>query len=267
MDSKEEKQELSESEKKAAKDIARRQKKGKLRKDFAAFINRGSVVDMSIGVIMGSAFGAIVTAFTNILLSLCTWGVPGGIKGLVTVLPAANAAQAGMDVTNGLGQFFKASELQGLAEKEAIATYGQAKVDATPTLVENVKSTILGKYTLHGTTYTYNLSAVIDWGTFLNAIITFFIIALTLFFIAKAISSIKAKQDAFNAALAKKEEEAWEKQHPEAAKKLAEERAAAEAAKKAGVPEKPENIVLLTEIRDSLRTLAPKAAPEAEPTK
>ena len=66
-------------------------------KEFKSFISRGNVVDMAVGVIMGSAFGAIVTAFTNILLSVCTWGVPGGLKGLVTVLPAANATQAGIE--------------------------------------------------------------------------------------------------------------------------------------------------------------------------
>ena len=98
--------------------------KGKnLWNEFKKFISKGNVLDMAVGVIMGSAFSAIVTAFTNILLSVCTWGVPGGLKGLVTVLPAANSAQSGMDPTNGLGQFFDASKLQALAEKEAVATY------------------------------------------------------------------------------------------------------------------------------------------------
>ena len=61
--------------------------------EFRKFITRGNVLDLSVGVIMGSAFGAIVTAFTNILLSLATWGVPGGLNGLVTVLPALNSSQ------------------------------------------------------------------------------------------------------------------------------------------------------------------------------
>jgi large-conductance mechanosensitive channel len=99
-------------------------KKGKLftvGQEFKAFISRGNVLDMAVGVIMGSAFGAIVSAFTNILLSVCTWGVPGGLKGLVTVLPALNAGQAGMDVANGLGQSFDMSQLQTLATAEAKA--------------------------------------------------------------------------------------------------------------------------------------------------
>ena len=53
---------------------------------------------MSVGVIMGGAFNAIVNAFTKILMSVATWGVPGGINGLVTVLPAANEAQRGAEI-------------------------------------------------------------------------------------------------------------------------------------------------------------------------
>ena len=63
--------------------------------EFKKFITRGNVLDMAVGVIMGNAFGAIVTAMVNILLSLATWGVPGGLKGLITVLPAVSDAQAG----------------------------------------------------------------------------------------------------------------------------------------------------------------------------
>ncbi len=190
-------------EEKEAKKIAKKEAKAKRKEngetlwnDFKKFVSKGNVLDMAVGVIMGSAFGAIVTALTNILLSVCTWGVPGGIKGLVTVLPAVNDAQKGLD---GIGQTFQASELQGIAKQLAIDTYGQATVDATPTLIENVKTTILGKYTLHGTTYTYNLSAVIDWGTFINAIISFLIIAITLFTIVKVFNGLKAKRAAFEA--------------------------------------------------------------------
>ncbi len=196
---------LTEEEKQAkklAKKQAKEQRKANgetLWNDFKKFISKGNVLDMAVGVIMGSAFGAIVTALTNILLSVCTWGVPGGLKGLVTVLPAVNDAQKGMDAANGLGQFFKAADLQSLAIKEAVATYGQATVDATPTLIENMKTTILSKYTLHGTTYTFNMSAVIDWGTFINAIISFLIIAMTLFTIVKVFNGLKAKRAAFEA--------------------------------------------------------------------
>ena len=160
--------------------------------EFKTFIARGNVLDMAVGVIIGGAFGAIVTALVNILMNVCTWWVPGGVKGLVTVLPAATDVQKGMDpalvIENGsaLGQKFASADLQALATAEAEKLYTPAVVAANPNLIESVKSTILGKYTLHGKLYTYNLSAVLDWGAFITAIISFLIIAVTLFVIIKA---------------------------------------------------------------------------------
>ena len=171
--------------------------------EFKTFIARGNVLDMAVGVIIGGAFGAIVTALVNILMNLCTWWVPGGVKGLVTVLPAATDVQKGMDPTlvieNGaaLGQKFAATDLQALATAEANKLYTAEVVAANPNLIESVKSTILGKYTLHGKLYTYNLSAVLDWGAFITAIISFLIIAVTLFIIIKAANKMtKIREEA-----------------------------------------------------------------------
>lgn len=243
---------------KAERDLEKFEKKGSLRAEFKKFITKGNVLDMAVGVIMGNAFGAIVTAFTNILLSICTWGVPGGLKGLVTVLPALNDAQKGMDTVNGLGQFFSASDLQAKATTEAYALYTKEVVDANPNLIESVKTTILGKYTLHGTTYTYNLSATIDWGTFINAVIAFLIIAVTLFAIIKSVNTIKVKRLAFEAELNAKALAEWESNHPEAAelKKTKE----AEAKKKAdeAASKKPDDIILLTQIKEGIDKLNSK---------
>ena len=189
-----------------------KREKGALKKEFMAFIARGNVLDMAVGVIIGSAFNAIVTALVNILMSVCTWAVPGGIKGLVTVLPAINDAQKGMDASIGLGQKFNASELQTLASKLAVATYGQSTVDETPTLIENVKTTILSKYTIHGTTYTYNMSAVIDWGSFINAIISFFIIAITLFTIIKVAAKMSKMRAEMKAKIEQDAKKIFEKE-------------------------------------------------------
>ena len=91
--------------------------------DFKAFISRGNILDLAVGVVIGGAFNAIVTALVNILLSICTWAVPGGLKGLVTVLPAANDVQRGMNEAIGLGQKFAASDLHSLGE--ALAQHRQ----------------------------------------------------------------------------------------------------------------------------------------------
>ena len=196
-----------------------KKEKGKLVKEFKAFIARGNVLDMAVGVIIGGAFNAIVTSLVSILMSIATWGIPGGIKGLVTVLPAANDIQKGMNESIGLGQSFQASDLQALGTKLAEVNYA-AQIERNadylyenPQVIEAAKSTILSKYTLHGAKYTYNLSSVIDWGSFINAIISFLIIALTLFVIVKvaarmAATRAKMKEDLEKKVSGKVEEEA-----------------------------------------------------------
>ena len=57
-------------------------------KEFKAFIMRGNVVDMAVGVIIGGAFSAIVTALTNqILMPVINWllAVITGGKGLENI--------------------------------------------------------------------------------------------------------------------------------------------------------------------------------------
>ena len=213
--------------------IKGKEKTKNLWKEFKSFISRGNVVDMAVGVIMGSAFGAIVTAFTNILLSVCTWGVPGGLKGLVTVLPAANATQAGIA---GIGQKFDASEL-----KEMTARYAGTKgVEVNDANYAALESALTEKYTLHGRTYFYNGSSLIDWGSFINAIISFLIIALTLFTILKIYNWSKQKRLALEA----KMQEDYYAKHPE------ERPVPPEPGKPA-----PSEVELLSQIRDELKAL------------
>ena len=179
--------------------------------EFKAFINKGNAFMLAVGVVIGGAFSAIVNAFVSMLMSVATWGVPGGLKGLVTVLPAINDVQAGFNPSIGLDQSFAKGDLQTLAEALAKANYGADKVAENPNLIESAKGTIQSVYTLHGTIYTYNMSAVIDWGTLINAVISFIIIAVVLFVIVKVVSVAAAKRAA---AEAKARERYYEK-HPE----------------------------------------------------
>lgn len=183
----------------------KKKKEFKLWKEFKTFISRGNVVDMATGVVIGGAFSAIVTALVNILLSVCTWAVPGGLKGLITVLPALTDAQKGMD---GFGATFAATELQAKVQSYAESVYGSGVEDA---VVQSMKSEILSKYTLYGSQYVYNQTAVIDWGTFINAIISFLIVALTLFIILKVYTTLVNKKRAAQARLI----EEYYKKHPE----------------------------------------------------
>ncbi len=162
-------------------------KQFKLWNEFKAFISRGNAFDMAVGVVIGGAFSAIVTALVNILMSLATWAVPGGINGLVTVLPALNDAQRGLVMAAGGEplQFFEASKLT------EYATYLGAQAGAVDPVTYGT-NLINSKYTLHGTTYTYNMSAVIDWGALINAVISFLIIAVTLFVVVKVVNTLRA---------------------------------------------------------------------------
>lgn len=158
--------------------------------EFKTFIARGNVLDMAVGVVIGGAFSAIVTALVNILLSVCTWAVPGGLKGLVTVLPAVNDAQKGVGE---IGQQFEAKNIVDATIKFAKAQDVTITKDSD-TFIQWQKA-LTDKYTLHGTTYTYNMSAVIDWGAFINAIISFLFVAFVLFLIVKAFNKLKDAQE------------------------------------------------------------------------
>ncbi len=61
-------------------------------KEFKAFITRGNVIDMAVGVIVGGAFTAIVTALTtHVFQPLVNWalaGAGGGLESAVTMLKA-----------------------------------------------------------------------------------------------------------------------------------------------------------------------------------
>ena len=72
----------------------------KIWQEFKKFISRGNVVDMAVGVIIASAFTAIVNAIVNnILMPLITIAVPQGLDGLVTVLNPHKALATG-ETTN-----------------------------------------------------------------------------------------------------------------------------------------------------------------------
>ena len=220
--------------------MAKVAKKGKgLWADFKAFINKGNAFMLAVGVVIGGAFGAIVTAFVNILLSVATWPVPGGLKGLVTVLPALTEAQKGAAfLINGETVNLQSFQLADANERVIQFAAAQGKV-LTVDDADFIqwKNSLLGLYDQHGLTFTSKMSAVIDWGALLTAIISFIIIALVLFIIVKVVSAANAKK----AALEEKAREAYYEKHPEERPVPPE----------PGVPE-PTEVELLKEIRDAL---------------
>ena len=152
-----------------------KKEKSKFLEEFKKFIARGNVIDMAVGVVVGSAFTAIVNQLVQGIINPCIGKLFGDIN---------------------------------LADYKVVLT---AATEETP-------------------------EVAILYGSFIQAIINFLLVALSVFVMVRAINKVKD-------AMTKKQRE-----EEEAAK------AAAEAAKEPEAPPEPsEEILLLREIRDSLK--------------
>ena len=118
--------------------------------EFKKFITRGNVVDMAVGVIVGSSFTAIVNAMSNQILK-----------------PIINYV---------LSLLFKKDSL---SELYTFLTRVDT-VDETGATVPDLTQSIY-----------------IDWGTFINAVINFFLIAFVLFVIVKIVNRARDGQKSF----------------------------------------------------------------------
>ena len=74
----------------------------KLWKEFKEFINRGSVMDLAVGMIIGAAFTAIITAIVTGILKPLINLIPIGETGLQTVLRHAVVDEEGQVITEAL---------------------------------------------------------------------------------------------------------------------------------------------------------------------
>ena len=62
-------------------------KKSTFFSDFKAFITKGNIMDMAVGVVIGGAFSAIVNSLVNdIIMPLLTLATGDGVQGLSVVL-------------------------------------------------------------------------------------------------------------------------------------------------------------------------------------
>ena len=123
--------------------------------EFKKFITRGNVVDMAVGVLVGSSFTAIVNGLSNFVLKpiinyiLMLFMGDKPLSEMYTFLNRVNLQE---DVLNEAG--------------EVIGTVDTGVADLAN-------------------------SIYIDWGSFINAIINFILIALVLFCIVKFINKVK----------------------------------------------------------------------------
>ncbi|MBQ8431827.1 MAG: large conductance mechanosensitive channel protein MscL [Clostridia bacterium] len=123
--------------------------------EFKKFITRGNVIDMAVGVIVGSSFTAIVNAMSNqILKPIINW-----ILSLILE-------------KDSLSEMFTF-----LTRVDTKGENGEFLLDEFGNRIPDLKESIY-----------------IDWGTFINAIINFFLIALVLFTIVKLVNKARAGQ-------------------------------------------------------------------------
>ena len=162
--------------------------------EFKEFINRGNAFMLAVGVVIGGAFSAIVTAVVNILLSLCTAALPGGLAGWISVIPTS-AAQKSLTAVQ--AQFADAKMVMNVNEYLAV-------FKDSPAMGSSL-------YTRYGGNYVLTTAPVLNWGALVNAIISFFIIAIVLFIIVKVSNSMARKREE----LKEKARESYYEKHPE----------------------------------------------------
>ncbi|MBR3386091.1 large conductance mechanosensitive channel protein MscL [Candidatus Saccharibacteria bacterium] len=90
MDKTKVKEKIAETREKSKEKLAEtREKSSGFRKEFIEFINRGSVVDLAVGVAVGGAFMAIVNSLVNDIIMPIVGLVAGGVDftGLAIRIP------------------------------------------------------------------------------------------------------------------------------------------------------------------------------------
>jgi large conductance mechanosensitive channel len=114
-------------------------------KEFKEFAMRGNVLDMAVGIIIGAAFGTIVTSLVNDV-----------------IMPPVGLALGGVDFTNMFVTLRDGAKAAG-----PYASLATAKDAGAVTL---------------------------NYGVFVNAIVSFVIVAFAIFMIVKGANSLKQKQ-------------------------------------------------------------------------
>ena len=150
--------------------------------EFKEFITRGNVMDMAVGVIIGGAFTAIVTALTGGILQPVINYIIGKIAGDGS-LEAARTVLDHYVLTDGSSWYPEWGAIPKLSPVDGV----------TPVAVD------------------WSKTNYIDWGAFISAIINFLLVALILFLIIKTINNVHKKGLEAKAKLEKKEEPKEEK--------------------------------------------------------
>ncbi len=100
------KERVSDATSKAAESA--RKKQPKVVKEFAEFINKGNIVDLAVGVVIGGAFGKIVTALVDYIIMPLVGMVLGGVDFSDLYIRVPNWLGDGRGVLIQYGNFLQA---------------------------------------------------------------------------------------------------------------------------------------------------------------
>ena len=76
--------------------------------EFKEFAMKGNVVDMAVGIVIGAAFGKIVSAFVDAVVMPALGWVIGGVDFSSLAITLGNSVVTGEPVTIGYGKFIEA---------------------------------------------------------------------------------------------------------------------------------------------------------------
>jgi large conductance mechanosensitive channel len=76
--------------------------------EFKDFAMKGNVVDMAVGIVIGAAFGKIVSAFVDAIIMPALGWIIGGVDFSSLAVTLGESAATGEPVTIGYGRFIQA---------------------------------------------------------------------------------------------------------------------------------------------------------------
>ena len=85
-----------------------RKKQPKIVKEFAEFINKGNIIDLAVGVVIGGAFGKIVTALVDYIIMPIVGMIVGGVDFSDLYIRVPNWLGDGRGVVLQYGNFLQA---------------------------------------------------------------------------------------------------------------------------------------------------------------
>lgn len=85
-----------------------RKKQPKIVKEFAEFINKGNIIDLAVGVVIGGAFGKIVTALVDYIIMPIVGIIIGGVDFSDLYITIPNWLGDGAGVRLQYGNFIQA---------------------------------------------------------------------------------------------------------------------------------------------------------------